>query len=125
MNNNKNIGTKILVSDDNQVILRALARTLRDNNFTTHVASQTDKAIEIAKNERISLLVTDLIMPNMSGRELSYEIKKTNEELKTLFISGYTSIDITLDQNSDFLQKPFTDDEFLRKISKLLSTDNL
>jgi DNA-binding NtrC family response regulator len=72
----------------------------------------------------IQLLITDVIMPKLGGKELSYKLEKTNPGMKTLYISGYTDNAIVnhgvLDEGLAFIQKPFQPEELIKKIRELL-----
>jgi len=70
------------------------------------------------------LLITDIIMPEMSGQELAKQLRANRPEMSVLFISGYTDREIrggtTIDANVDFLQKPFAFDVLGRKLRDIL-----
>jgi len=72
----------------------------------------------------IQLLVTDVIMPEMNGKELREVLHALRPDLRTLFISGYTADVIArhgaLDQNVHFLQKPFRIDQFAARVRDVL-----
>ncbi len=68
--------------------------------------------------EMVHLLVTDVVMPRMSGTELAARIRLLRPDVHVLYISGYT--DQTASLNSAFLKKPFTPDEFARAVEAVL-----
>ena len=74
----------------------------------------------------IDLLLTDVVMPNMSGKSLADQILQTRSDVKVLYISGYTGNMIRhqgiASENDDFLQKPFTADILMRKIRDMFET---
>ena len=76
-------------------------------------------------SDRIDLLLTDVIMPVMSGRELYEKIALLRPDIKTLYVSGYTDgkIDETgkLPAGVDFLQKPFTPEALAKKVARILN----
>jgi two-component system, cell cycle sensor histidine kinase and response regulator CckA len=79
--------------------------------------------------ESFQLLLTDVVMPGMAGRELSQHLTAINPDLRTLFISGYMN-DVGImagqeESTSRFLQKPFTPEMLARTVRKLLDADAL
>jgi CheY-like chemotaxis protein len=89
-------------------------------------ASRGDEALELAEQHSgpIDLLISDIVMPGMSGRELVRRLSLTRPDLSVLFTSGYTAHTITrhgvLESKLDFLQKPFTIDALARKVRETL-----
>jgi len=73
---------------------------------------------------KIHLLVSDVIMPMMNGRELQEKISRIKPDIKVLFMSGYTADKISgenvLDVGAYFIQKPFSQRDFVRKVSRIL-----
>ncbi len=116
----------VLVEDDDE--LRNLAiRTLKNFGYKTYGASNGLDALNQIKKKKLKfdLLITDLIMPDMNGQELSQQIKKLYPGSKILFTSGYTDNHIEnsgeIDKEIEFLQKPFTVISLLNKIRFILS----
>jgi len=116
----------LLVEDDPS--LRALAaRVLRYQGYKVLEATNGHEAIGIAREkfqERIHLLLTDVVMPHMGGRELVKRMKTLHSEIKVLFISGYTDHVITyhtgLKPGTPFLQKPFSPTALAKKVREVL-----
>ena len=73
---------------------------------------------------KVALLVTDVVMPQMSGKELSLKLKEVWPDIRVLYISGYTTNVIShhgiLEAGVDYLQKPFSSFEFLTKVREIL-----
>ncbi len=100
---------------------------LRRLGYSVITASKPIEAIEIVEDsntEKIHLLITDVVMPEMNGRELSQKILTLYPDLKCLFMSGYTADIIAhhgvLDEGIQFINKPFTMHDFGIKIRNLL-----
>ncbi len=117
--------TVLLVEDDAQV--RSFASIcLRGNGYVVIEASQGHEALGIFHKNggSIELLITDVVMPGMGGRQLVKTIRSLSPALKVLFISGYTAksrekLDVQ-GAGVDFLQKPFTPAALLHKVRDLL-----
>jgi PAS domain S-box-containing protein len=118
--------TILLVEDDASV--RGLnARLLRAKGYTVIEASNGKEALGVADqgaNGDIKLLLTDVIMPEMGGKELAQRFRATHPNTKVLFCSGYTQETIDrggeLEPGTAFLQKPFTPGLLARKIREVL-----
>lgn len=106
-------GETILLVEDEPALLRLSRRMLENLGYRVLSAAGPDEALRIAHQEvSIDLLVTDVIMPQMNGRELANAIGLFHPEMRQLFISGYTA-DVIADQgvlerHVCFLQKPFS-----------------
>jgi PAS domain S-box-containing protein len=119
--------TILLVEDE------ASVRTMIRSIFTVHgytvlEASSGETALDLCRNynDPIHLLLTDIIMPKMRGRELAEQILTLKIHIKVLFMSGYTD-DLTLaqtttDHQSAFIQKPFTPSKLIEKVRQLLDS---
>jgi len=111
----------LLVEDDEMV--RELTKEILEELGHTVIATESSKdALSFCKNNELDnyLLLTDVIMPEMSGPELKQAINLITPNVKTLFMSGYTNDAIShqgvLDEGAYFIQKPFTMDELARKV---------
>jgi len=117
----------ILVVEDQPDVRKVVCEMLRIRGYHVLEASGPLQALALfEKNrERIDLLVTDVIMPVMSGRELYEQIVLLKPELRTLFISGYTDGKIDdpdeLPHGVGYLQKPFTPEALTMKVMHLLN----
>lgn len=119
--------TVLLVEDDEGV--RNLARmVLEMNGYKVLEAESGNAAILICEKykETIHLMLTDVIMPGMSGLELTKQLKITRPEIRVLYMSGYTSNAIVhhgiLDDKTNYIQKPFFPDALARKIREVLES---
>jgi len=126
----KNIprGTETILLVEDEASLQAMAiRSLRKQGYQVIEASNGEEALRCVEQrggEKIDLLVTDVVMPQMGGRELEKKMKELFPELKVLFISGYTdravASDSVLGTDAAFLQKPFTPAALAIKIREVL-----
>ncbi len=118
----------ILLVEDDDIVRKAALRTLKRDGYTVLEACHGKEALSICKTgeKPIDLLLTDVVMPNMSGRELSRLIESLKPDTRTLFMSGYTdnmmSEDCELEEGVHFLPKPFTPDVLLRKVREVLDS---
>jgi CheY-like chemotaxis protein len=116
----------LLVEDEDAV--RALAReVLRRHGYIVLEARHGVDALRIAERhpDTIHLMVTDVVMPHMSGRELAERLSTVRPHMKVLFMSGYTDHALMyreLAPGSSFLQKPFTPEVFARKVRHVLDS---
>ncbi len=118
--------TVLLVEDEDAV--RALVlRVLRLYGYTVLEACDGDAAVLIGEQYQglIHLLVTDVVMPRMSGRQLAVRLASMRPKMRVLYISGYTDNAIghngVLDPDTPFLQKPFTPNALAHKVREVLS----
>ncbi|WP_197168215.1 PAS domain-containing protein [Neorhodopirellula pilleata] len=115
----------ILLVEDEQAIRALCERTLRAHGYQVFAASGGSEAIEwFSKSpEKIDMLVTDLMMPNMSGRELADALRSKKPELLILYISGYSD-DLFIQEvirsgRDTLLQKPFLPGELASKVREV------
>jgi two-component system, cell cycle sensor histidine kinase and response regulator CckA len=81
----------VLIVDDEEPVLRFVERVLRDAGYKTVAANSGSEAIAIAKRVgRLGGLVTDLMMPGMTGEELAQELRQLEPRLKVLYLTGYS-----------------------------------
>jgi CheY-like chemotaxis protein len=120
-------GTETILLAEDSAGVRAVAReVLQRNGYAVIQASDGRAALELAATHSgtIHLLVTDVIMPEMSGRQLADRLRDERPELQVLFVSGYTDDAIIrhgiLEPGIAFLQKPFTPEALARKVRAVL-----
>ncbi|MEP6572499.1 MAG: PAS domain S-box protein [Gemmatimonadota bacterium] len=120
-------GSETLLLVEDEAAVRALVlRILVSRGYRVLVAEDAEKALVAASAHQgtIHLLVTDIVMPRLSGRRLAEQLCALRPELKVLYISGYTDNTLmhpeALENGRSFLQKPFTPDALTRKVREML-----
>jgi CheY-like chemotaxis protein len=118
--------TILLVDDEPQVVTLVREMLVREG-YNVLGASDGDEALQIARDHEnhIDLLLTDIVMPQLNGRELAVKLKAMRPDIKVLYMSGfmkeailkYYGISIT---GIPFLQKPFTRETLARKVREVL-----
>jgi CheY-like chemotaxis protein len=116
----------ILLVEDEPAILRMTKTMLEQLGYTVLTASTPGEAIQLAGAYTgvIHLLMTDVVMPEMNGRDLAKNLLTSSPALKRLFMSGYTADVIAhhgvLDEGVHFIQKPFSKKDLAAGVSKAL-----
>ena len=116
----------ILVVEDDDSVRNMLLRILRENGYSLVAARDGQEALQLCEpGERtFDLLLTDVVMPKMGGRELSERLKRLRPDLKVLYLSGYAHDAMVhngaLDRGVALLEKPFTKAELLHKVREVL-----
>ncbi len=116
----------ILIVEDEEVVLKLAGRILRRQGYEVREVLSGEEALKMCKEQRKSfhLLLTDVVMPQMSGRQLADQLKGMGQDFKVLYMSGYTDNAIThhgmLDKGANYLQKPFTVESLARKVREVL-----
>jgi CheY-like chemotaxis protein len=120
--------TVLLVEDDEAV--RALAtRILREAGYDTLVADTCTEALSLcaARGNRIDMLLTDMVMPQVSGPQLAQHLLHRQPELRVLYMSGYSRPAIEengeLEPGAHFIAKPFSASELRRRVRDVLDDD--
>jgi len=116
----------LLVAEDEEALREAMCGYLRSLGYTVFAADSGQQALLLASkhDEHIDLLISDVVMPKMSGRELSEMLGGLRSDLKTIYMSGYTD-DAVLrhgihEKAANFLQKPFSLAVLARKVRDAL-----
>jgi len=116
----------LLFVEDDPAIRKVIRRFLEMSAYTVLEAASPREALELAGSyeRHIDLLLTDLVLPEMSGRELAERLAGQRRGLLVLYMSGYTDEAIVhqgrLEPDTAFLQKPFAPDALLRRIREIL-----
>lgn len=118
----------ILLVDDEQIILDVGKEMLNVLGYEVFLATGGDEAIKCykANKEKIDIVILDMILPGMNGKEVYAILKGINEKIKVLIASGYNingeAAEILQQGANDFIQKPFTLNDLSLKIRAILST---
>jgi CheY-like chemotaxis protein len=115
----------ILLVEDEDAVRRLCLRVLSASGYNMLEARNGEEAIDLMARipTKLDLLVTDLVMPRMGGRQLAAKLREASPNLRILFLSGYTE-DVPpkseLDHSVGFLQKPFAPPALAKKVRELL-----
>jgi PAS domain S-box-containing protein len=119
-------GELVLLVEDETAIMEIGQQMLENIGYKVLAAGSAQEALRLAKEyaSGISLLITDVVMPEMNGRALSEKVKAICPDIKTLFMSGYTANVIAhrgeLDTGVNFIQKPFSLKDLAAKVREAL-----
>jgi signal transduction histidine kinase/CheY-like chemotaxis protein len=118
----------VLLVEDEDVVRRLAQRILEQAGYTVLVARNGVEALQVAERHQgsIHLLVSDVVMPEMGGGELTSRLAPMRRDMRVLYLSGYTDPSIVqeglLEGGVAFLQKPFTTEALTRKVREVLQT---
>ena len=116
----------VLLIEDEEMVREMAAEILRENGYQVLEAKHGRQALSLSQQHpgEIHLMLTDVVMPQMSGRELAEFMKPLRSEMKVLYMSGYTDDAIVhhgvLEEGTPFIAKPFSPDALARKVRELL-----
>ena len=121
--------TTILFVEDEKLVREVACEILRSAGYRALQAQSADEARRIffEHEEDVSLLVTDIILPDANGTDLAEELGRRRPSLKTIFISGYPENAVSAggihEHESRYLPKPFSSESLIRKIKQVLASD--
>jgi PAS domain S-box-containing protein len=116
----------VLIVEDEPGVRAIVSDTLRQHGYTTLQARHGIEALLLGnqRKEPLHLLITDVVMPQMNGREVAEQLRPVHPEMKVLYMSGYTDDAVVrhgiLQSETAFLQKPFTSKALARKVRDVL-----
>jgi two-component system, cell cycle sensor histidine kinase and response regulator CckA len=122
----KGRGETVLLVEDEPTILTMTTKMLERQGYTVMTASKPSEAMRLADEHtgEIHLLITDVVMPEMNGRDLAQSLLSLHPNIKSLFMSGYTANIIAhhgvLDEGVHFIQKPFSKQDLAAKVREVL-----
>jgi CheY-like chemotaxis protein len=120
------MGETVLLVEDEAIVREPLRRMLARYGYAVLAAANADEARMIVREHagKIDLLLTDVVMPGSSGKELSIEVAELRPAIKVLFMSGYSQDVIVhqgvLEEGVSLIEKPFTADSLLRQVRHVL-----
>jgi len=123
------VGETILIVEDDPDVRAYLVEALRDLNYRTLSAPDAPAALRIIdqQNARIDLLLSDVVLPGMNGRELMAQARQCRPELKVLFMTGYSRNAIVhqgrLDPGIEMIQKPMSQRDLAGRIRDMLDAE--
>jgi CheY-like chemotaxis protein len=118
----------VLVVEDEDVVRAMACRGLRDHGYTVLEARNGAEALALVQGNpaTIDLVVSDVVMPELGGRELAARLASLEPALPVLYMSGYTGEDVIqrglMDPGAPFQPKPFTPDDLARTVRELLDS---
>ena len=119
----------ILIVEDEHLVRKVARATLAGQGYEVLTADSGPAALEVFEKQsgNIELLVTDVVMPQMTGQELAEELQARSAELKVIFTSGYSEDIIgmhgVLDPGLNVLEKPFHPEALVETVRKVLDSD--
>ena len=119
---------RVMLVDDEDLVLKALERSLRKENYKLIAAGSAQQALEILKQKRVDLIISDHLMPGMTGLEFLKLVKAKYPEVIRIILSGHADLDIVISAINEgevyrFLTKPWNDEEL--KLNIRLALQNL
>lgn len=120
----------VLLVEDEDMVRHLASELLEDSGYVVLQASGGEEAINLCRDhaEPIDLLITDVVMPKISGKEVADKLRTIHPETKVLFMSGYTDEAIVhhgiVDSNIAFIQKPFSEQALAQKVRDVLDAKN-
>jgi CheY-like chemotaxis protein len=119
----------LLLTEDDPVIRRALERLLRAKGYRVLCAANAIEGLELSAREPVSLVISDLVMPEISGQDYARRFRERRPGQRFLFMSGYAESlagqELVLAPGDAFLPKPFATAELFTKIRQILDSPGL
>lgn len=126
---NFNGNEKIMLVEDEEIIQNIVSQMLLSRGYSVEIFPNAEDALQkYQDNGSADMVITDVILPLKSGRELADDLWKIDPEIKVLFISGYTADEITLEEiysrKLQLLSKPFSTLDLLKRVRSILDAAN-
>jgi signal transduction histidine kinase len=114
----------VLVVEDEEIVRQLVRKILQRLGYRVLVVGTPQEALDIPDTDRVDLLISDVVLPHMSGRAVAEQLRARRPGLRVLYMSGYTDDAIVhrgvLDPNTPFIQKPFTPDALAQRVRQIL-----
>jgi two-component system cell cycle sensor histidine kinase/response regulator CckA len=116
----------ILVAEDEPMVRGIMARTLRESGYGVLEAADGKEALAVleALGGKVSLVIADVVMPGIGGRQMAVRMAQEWPQVPVLFTSGYTGLDVVrrglLQEGLEFIQKPLAPEELVRRVRELV-----
>ncbi|WP_270566378.1 response regulator [Clostridium beijerinckii] len=111
---------KILIIDDEEEILLSLKKNLILEGYNVETCNDSVKALEMIKNNKFHIVITDIVMPNMNGIDLLKAAKAYDALTQVIMMTGYSTMEITIQSlefgANDYILKPFKSIEYIIEI---------
>jgi len=115
---------KILVLDDEQIVLDSVSRILENENYTVETSRTGAEAVEKLKQGGFDILITDLKMPGMDGLQAMEALADVDPDLSMIMVTAYSTVDSAVKAMKlgavDYIRKPFTPDQLTELVSKAM-----
>jgi FixJ family two-component response regulator len=115
---------KVLVLDDEQIVLDSITRILGEENYDVQTSRSGKDAIETLKHGGFDILITDLKMPEMDGLEAMESLSDIDPDLSMIMVTAYPTVDTAVDAMKmgavDYLRKPFTPEQLIDLTTKVM-----
>jgi FixJ family two-component response regulator len=115
---------KILVLDDEQVVLDSVSRVLEEEDYQIKTCRKADEAIEAIKKEPYDILITDMKMPGMDGLQAMEALTEIDPDLSMIMLTGYATINSAVQAMKlgavDYIKKPFTPEQLTELVQKVM-----
>jgi DNA-binding NtrC family response regulator len=115
--------------EDEETVRNLASAILEDYGYTVFTAANGAEGLTLCEDssEKIDLLITDVVMPEMSGRALAEKAERLRPEMRLIYMSGYTDDSVVrhgiLAENAAFIQKPFLPDVLASAVREVLDSD--
>lgn len=123
------MATKVLIVDDDPLILETICFFVSSFGFGCESASSGPEALDILTREKFQIVISDIVMPGMDGMELLKEIKNLYPEVGVIIVTGYAEnysySDVIRAGAIDFISKPFQKDELEAKLDRVVREQNM
>ncbi len=118
--------TRLLIIDDEDIVLKSTRRILGDDDYDIDTAISGIEGLEMARNSRYDIVVTDLMMPKLGGMEILKTLKKEQPDLTIIIFTGFATVETAREALTngafDYIPKPFTPDELRQVIKNAISS---